>query len=313
MTVKRVALVSNMHEQCGNAAYGRDLVRELQKHFESVFMGHETEVPYPVDVVIFNWHPARVELSPEKILHVKEMGAKTIVIYQNSHEERLEIEPGHALSLADAVVTHEPMNSAIDFHVIPHGIVEVDRLPEVSADMFFGTAGFPFDWKRYDVVAEAARRYNVRCLMIAPKSDQSDTDAFMDGIAGHLGGLADIRRNWMTVDEVVRELAMATLNIFWYQSRCPDDMLGQSGSVRMGIAAKRPTIISTHRKLRTLQRYSDELYIAETEEDVYNHIDTILSDLDNAKRPLNLMKDQGWSHTGAMYAELINTVVDGSR
>lgn len=309
MTVNRVAIVSNQHEQCGNAEDARFLAVELQKYYNFVSVGHDDVIEYPVDVVIFNWHPSRVKMDLDTVRAAQNKGAKVIVIHQNSSDARLDVEEGHALYHADAVVAHEPIDSNIKVRYIPVGIPVVSGLAEAPGPgLRIGTAGFPFDWKRFDVVAEAARRFQAKCVMIAPKSDQSDTDAFMDGIQGHLGPLAEIYRQWMPMDEVVRMLSTCTVNIFWYESKSYEDTLGQSGSVRMGIAARRPIIISTHRKLRTLMDYGvDELYVAQTEADVYRFMQEIIdSGPFWAKQPGSIFVHQGWPQVGLMYKELID-------
>ncbi len=308
MTVNRVAVVSNMHEQCGNAEDARLLSLELMKYYEYVSWGHDDVIQYPVDAVIFSWHPARVRMDIETVRKPQLNGAKVIVIYQNSSEQKLEVGNDHALFHADAVVAHEPIEANIKVRYIPVGIPEVKNLAEQPGPgLRIGTAGFPFEWKRFDVVAEVAKRFQAKCVMIAPTSDQNDREAFIGGVQGHLGPLAEIYRQWMPIDEVVRLLSTCTVNIVWFESKSYDDTLGQSGSVRMGLAAKRPMIISTHRKLRTLFDYYDELYIARTESEVYEAVKSVIDG--SVKRPSRIFADQSWTQVGLMYKGLIDEVV----
>jgi hypothetical protein len=179
------------------------------------------------------------------------------------------------------------------------------RLGVVSEPMI-GTAGFPFPWKRPDLAAEVAKQKGMKFRFIAPRSDQMNTDAFVDGICGHLGTLCELYRGWIAKEEVVTMLSTCTLNIFWYQSQCFEDQLGQSGSVRMGVGAGRPLIISRHRKMRTLFPYEDELYICGTEADVWKAADEILADPEKAKRPNRVLKDMGWERTGQMLRDLVH-------
>ena len=314
--MKKVILISNWDLQCGNAEYARDLKKELEKEFEVTGLpGNMNVVRSSMtsfsETVIVNWHPTRVSINVDDVRWLKKMNKRVIIILQNSFRGPVDVRAGSMLLEADVVVGHEEMEfegTGVRYQSIPHGIVEVEELPAIYPTPCIGTAGFPFPWKRFDVVAEAAKKFNTRCRMIAPRSDQLDTDLFMEGIAGHIGPLANIYRSWLPAQQVVSMLAECWANIFWFTSYSPEDQLGQSGSVRLGIAARRPVIISTHRKLRTLFQYEDELYIAGREEDVYRHLETILAAPERAKRPKRILEEMGWSVVGKQYRELVNSL-----
>lgn len=312
----KVGLVSNWDLRCGNAQYARDLVTELEKEFTvmglspSMSQVRQTNID-DIDVVIVNWHPSRITVTEQDMQWLKGRGKKVILILQNSFREPPLIEEGSMLLAVDMVVAHEEMTfigCQPNFQCIQHGIPEIEGLPAPYEDKWIGTAGFAFPWKRFDVVAEAAKKFDARCRLISSQSDQMDTSALLKGIAGHLGKLADMHGDWYTVQEVVRMLAECTLNIFWFNSYSPEDQLGQSGSVRLGLAAKRPTIISTHKKLQTLLPYGDELYVCLREEDVYGAVEEILASPEKAKKPKRILEDMGWSKTGQQYRELVRTV-----
>lgn len=312
--MKSVVLISNWDLQCGNAEYARDLQKELEKEFEvQALPGNMHEVRNRLaslsEIVVINWHPARVHVTVDDVRWMKKMGKKVILILQNSFRGPVDVRAGSMLLETDVVVGHEEMEfegTGVRYQYIPHGIVEVQDLPAPYPTPCIGTAGFPFPWKRFDVVAEAAKKFNVRCRMIAPRSDQLETDIFMEGIVGHLGPLANVYRSWLPSRQVVSMLAECWVNIFWFNSYSPEDQLGQSGSVRLGLAAKRPTIISTHRKLKTLFQYDDELYIAGREADVYKHLEEILAEPESTKRPKRVVEEMGWSVVGRQYRELVN-------
>ena len=309
-----VAIISNWDLQCGNAADARDMQRELEKEFTVIGLPgnfqavKEVLSARKVDVALINWHESRVRVTAEDVRWLKSQGIKVILKLQNTTDQYSF--NGDILTESDIVLSHEPVrfdSNKVRAVVIPIGIPEVD-CPAPYEEKWIGTAGFPFPWKRFDVVAEAAKKFNVRCRMIAPRSDQMDTDKFMDGIKGHLGPLADIHRGWYDTETVVRMLAECTLNIFWYNSYGHEDQLGQSGSVRMGLAAKRPTIISTHRKLKTLLPYGEELYICLKEEHVYEAIAEIFAAPEKARRPKRLLEDMGWNRVGEQYRKLVRDV-----
>lgn len=308
----KVGILTNRHERCGNAAYARDLEVELKKYFEVSVSDSPNDLFFieGLKVVLINWHPARVGASKDFVDWWHSRGIKVVIIHQNSLEGPAPTEQVYG---CDITVVHEEMGC---YSFIPHGIHMVDGLPafEKMAAKSVGTAGFPFSWKRFDVVAEVAKRFNVKCRIMAPVYEGVDTNAFVDGLRGHLGELGEINRDWTEVDDVIRFLARNTLNIFWYGTQSIGDQLGQSGSVRMGLAAKRPMIISTHRKFKTLLPYESELYIAETEQQVYDYAEVILRRVHDesyapVKVPNRILKDMSWEATGTMYRNLIRELI----
>ena len=103
----------------------------------------------------------------------------------------------------------------------------------------------------------------------------------------------------------------STLNVFWYQHMPPDDLVGQSGSVLMGVSAKRPMIVSKHPKLAHVAAYEDEIYVAESEMQVHDIARDIVDRLQHGlpvKRPNKIVEDMSWDGAGKRYCELIRTV-----
>lgn len=304
-----VGLYTNMHLKCGAGAYGRDLAAAFSQHFETIATDNwEILINTFPNVVVVNWQPSRVALSEHIFKRLKNNGSKIIVILQDTYDGFTLIGSESPLNMADVLVAHEQVTSAIKTEVIPVGIWSVSELREPTEPKI-GIAGFPFPWKNFDVTAEAARIHGVKCLLIAPTYEGVETDSYVKGIAGHLNGLAEVHREWLDNEEVVRMLSTCTLNIFWYQSRDRADELGQSGSVRMGIAAGRPMIISRHRKFKTLEPYSDEFYVADTVEQVYEMTGEILASNGNARKPKRILEEMGWPQTTLLWKRLIEDVV----
>lgn len=305
--MKRVWVYSNEKQACGIAEYGRDLQQVLSSSYQTGLgmqpMGHW-------DVTIVNWHNAVTDVAPKTIRDWQGSGSKVIVMLHNSWEGiHLGSPETDLLAQADCIVAHEPMSftpSPKKFRYIKQGLTSIDGLPDVVDDSI-GTAGFPFAWKRFDLVACVARELGVRCRMIAPRHDSQNTDQLMHGIAGHLGHLADIRRNWMAKEDVVRELAQCTLNIFWYESDDVREQLGQSGSVLMGVSAGRPMIISQHRKMRVLlSEYSDEFYVAQTVDEVYRLAKQIFTlSEDQLRKPVRCRREMCWQNVAHDWVGLI--------
>jgi hypothetical protein len=267
-----------------------------------------------LDVVTINYHEGRLPyLLPEHIQAVQASGKRVILIHHNSLEhgsfDGELIAPLYAV--ADAVVTHEPTVEGSVF--IPHGIPEVSDLWGVNGQPTIGTAGFPFPWKRTDVVVEAARRTGSVANLICPRHEGLLIPPPEDDWRRWVGDRLRLCTEFLPTATVVRLLATSWLNIFWFESLDPGDELGQTGSARLGLAARRPVIFSRHRKFRTLFPYEDELYFAKTEEEVYATAAKILEDIAAGrlvKQPNRVLAEQGWTKCGEMYAELVERVVN---
>lgn len=318
----KIGIYSNTDQLCGNAEYARDLQYELsQQYAEPIMVAPDVERHgdkdslWKCDVILISWSPSRVPTTPELIRNFQAEGKKVIVIWQESYQTI--VDPGSwgvegVLRAADAVVAHEPVQCFREIDYIPHGITMIGhRPPEDGIEEGFsvGVAGFPFAWKNFDFVASLAKYFHLRLRMIAPYHDMLQNNAGTDlvRIKHELGEMAEIHHGWLPVHEVVQKLARCTFNVFWFNSGSIVDELGQSGSVRMGIAAGRPMIISRHRKMKTLMDYADEFYIADTADEVQVAVKSILGD-SNPRRPDRILKDQGWPTVAQKYKDLIERV-----
>jgi hypothetical protein len=308
--VIKVGLASNWDLQCGNAEYARDLKRELEKEFEVVELPaglaqlrRDGVLDSEIKVVLVNWTTGPVDFVKEDIEWMQNAKVKVVLLDHNYVGTLGALRFG-----ADAYVAHEPEKDT-RYSYIPHGIPEVPVAPVLAKRSTVGSAGFPFSWKRFDVVASAAKRMNAHCRIMAPRSVWMDTDAFVESLVADLGELSEVSRDWLPKETVVWKLSECVANIFWFQSQGEADERGQSGSVRMGLAARRPVIISTHRKFKTLFSYEDELYICGREEEVYAALEEICCCPRLAKRPNRLLEDMGWGKCGEKYRTLIKEMV----
>lgn len=305
----RVALISNWHEQCGNAGYARDLCKELEKEFE-VTKYDDPMKATEGSVALVSWHPSRVQLPPAAVHELHHRGMKVIVILQNSFEGYYHATDQDPLLYADAITAHQMMGGNVNITYIPHGIPIIDELREPGPELRIGVAGFPYLWKRFDMAAAAAHQAGGRSLLIAPMHDMGDVMTPIQDIQ-RTYSTADVVREWLPIEEVVRRLSTCTINICWYQHMPGDDLAGQSGSVRMAIASRRPIIVSDHPKLASVRAYTDDVYLALTPEEVHATVKEIWERIQKGepvKRPNRIMKELGWDKTGLMYRELIRKV-----
>ena len=309
----RVGIYSNTDAACGNAEYASDLKYELDQLYPvKCYLGLDADALLACDVILVSWSPSRVPMDKGLINHFRYVGKKVIVIWQESYQTI--VDPGSwgveaVLRAADAVVAHEPVTCSfrtIDY--IPHGIPMIGHRPTVKGPSV-GVAGFPFVWKNFDFVAQIAKDYGLTCRIIAPYHPMLQNNAGTDfgKLIDLLGNNLSLYQDWMPVQEVVQKLATCTFNMYWFTSQGIVDTLGQSGSVRMGIAAGRPMVISGHRKMKTLFPYSDELYIEWDEANARASVEEILKS-DNPRKPNRVLKEQGWPTVAKQYKDLIEKV-----
>ncbi len=311
-----IAIYTNRHNNCGISAYANDLENQLKKWFEIkvVEAGLSPSGLWGckgADVAILNWHPARSPLTAEVIKSLSSCGTKTILVFHNSSElgGNAPYEQDSILRAVDVVVAHEPMNLDIPVEFIPHGTPEFGNLPGITAEPSVGTAGFPFPWKRVDLVISVAEQLGCRAHVIAPKYKGMLFDAQYDDWKRRLSDRLELWTDFRPKEIAVRQLARSWVNIFWFESQCIDDQLGQTGSARMGVSAKRPMIISSHRKFKTFLPYLEtDFYLAEKEDDVLRSVERIFDGVVSrgpVKRPIKTLSDQGWEKVGRMFASLI--------
>lgn len=326
----RIALVTNFDERCGNAQYGRDFARHLPSftgvegvdsfpHCRNVLSHMGSAVSRKYRVAVINWHPARVEISTPLVHALRSAGLKVVLILQNSFDWQHSVGSDDLLAQCDAVVAHEPMDILYDgqpaknFHYIPHGIVLKSAVTygiEEAITHCIGTAGWPFSWKRPDVVARAAFHCSLPAKIFCP-----EYPGFTWPTAEWVrmaGGNAYMIQEWMLEAAVVKILSSCKFNIFWFQSQNVEDQFGQSGSVRLGVAARRPMIISRHRKFKMLlAEYPEEFYVADTEEEVYTLAKQLSTDIDAGREvrvPMKCVIKQNWWRAAERYWEVIQSL-----
>ena len=198
-----------------------------------------------------------------------------------------------------------------NFKLIPHGIP--DSLSELELAsyapiMAVGTAGFAFPSKRLDVTVKAASRYDVRAVVISPAHPTCNAvPIYTDLLRTHSN--LDLCTAWLTQEEVIRRLAQCAVNVY-----CSDEVgnPGQSGAVRMLVAARRPTVIRRCHKTESLYPYEDELYFVNNENEVYDVVGDILGKISRGepvKRPTRIMNEQGWREVGRQFRYLITELI----
>lgn len=259
----RVLLVTSDREECGIREYGR----MLQEVFEGDEEVEIVEWPVPswpnsgtslppelgkFDLCHVNHHAAlHAAWSPGVIDALKSIGWG-VVVTQHDTFEKLSImkERGfHDFSeSADVVVVHEPVEGLREMigggkvatsgkaNVWylrqpvwrPEGLIPWTDLPKKT----IGTVGWPFPWKNYETLLQAAENCGWGVLLIAPGATEEQQLRWCE-INPNV-----VVRGFLPRDEVVAALRGCTATAFLYTT----GNSGTSAAIRLGIAAGRPLI-----------------------------------------------------------------------
>lgn len=325
----RIAVINNTDVQCGNAQYGRDFVHFIQ-HFKGVdgvdtFAHCRDMLPafekHRYGVAVVNWHPSRVEINVPLVHAMHGVGIKVMLLFQNSFDWEHRVGSDDLLAQCDAVVAHEPMQifydgvAAKNFHYVPHGILPNNyRATEagLQGSVYIGAGGWPFPWKRPDVLVKAAKHCGLHAWVFCPPYPGFTWPVAQWVAAAGGDVVVNPITAWLEEVQVVEVLAKAKFNIAWYQSQSVEDQFGQTGSARFSIAARRPMIISRHRKFRTLlAEYPDEFYVADTEEEVYALAKQLSEDITAGKQvrvPMKCVIQQNWWRAAERYWGIIQEI-----
>lgn len=309
----KVAHVVNKNAVCGYAEYARELDWELKKEFESSIVEPGQEIG-DVDVVIASYGSTEtLGLTPHQTEEWRQQGKKVILLHRESEGDLVEnctIPVKHFLGHVDSIITHEPTNYS---EFIPISFPAVVSLPDAELRLVIGSAGFYDTMKHFEDVVELARRTGGNVNLSIAHYWRSDLSHVKRNIAEMKK--KEVEGDWIElvdwpVATVIRQLARSTINMFWHW---PINPCSQSTSVGMAIAAKRPLIISPHRRFRViLEQYADEVYVARTGDEAVGIVKEVWDAIKNGRPvriPDRLYKAYNWETCGETYRKLIHKVI----
>jgi len=213
-------------------------------------------------------------------------------------------------AVADAFVVHEPAGDLPGAIYWRQGIPDWSlawKWPWPPTQPTVGTVGFPYAWKNYDLLCEAAKLAGWRVVIMAPGATTDDILRW-ERLSGNR---AIVREGFLPREEVIARLTGCDATAFLYNTH----NTGTSGAIRQGIAARKPVIASKFpagRQFRDLQE--DDLGL--------RVITWIEPNLDNVVEALSRVKiapvDAGmvrlahrdsWEGLGRKYAQLYRELV----
>lgn len=243
----KVGLVTTWGERCGVAAYSENIVKHLP-HIDWRIIGRDEwgegfrgvpDIADECDVVHFMHQGGLMAgLKPEVVWSC----GRTVITRQC-------IGPEQVFDAATVKTAHVPIPGYV---FVPLGIPVVDvsgiyeaHAIQKTAPSTVGCAGIPFDGKGHLEAAQIAHKLGWGVNLVIPDNPHTGP-----GMARYVREYCEergvypieIETRWLPEEEVVRILARSAVNVFYY-TRFAN---GISGAVRLGLAARRPVIVSRH-------------------------------------------------------------------
>ncbi len=269
----RVLLVTSDREQCGIREYGRELMKAIvrvgaeveirefpethpDKLFDALCAGCPGQESL-FEIVHLNHHAAlHSAWTKEHVEALQKLGFGVIVTQHDTFEtgDLMRERRFTDFRMANYLVVHEPVEGLVAGGALMRGdfrrrglgggpVVKFLRQPVPAyletvppEPRTLGLFGFDFPWKGFEVAIQAAKKLGWRVKVISPNLT-SVRIVELDTL--YPGGL-DIFFGWLDTATVVRVLSGCWATAFPYAT----GNSGTSGAVRLGIAAKRPLLLS---------------------------------------------------------------------
>lgn len=303
---------------CGIAEHSAYL-REALKPFDDIQVRGNPEsldpqwfwqrpTPTKPQIVHLNYHAAlHSRWTPGHIAEMQTWGVKVLITYHDTgvpnSQQCLDL-----YAVADAFVVHEPCKDLPKAHYWRQGIPAPHQeylVPEDGRPVV-GTVGFPFHWKNYDLLCEAAREAGWSVLLLAPDATDDQIKAWFA-----LNPNLAVTSAFLPRDQVVGRLRGCDATAFLYNTH----NTGTSGAIRQGIAARKPVIASRFpfgRQFRDL--HADPVaarvitWIEPTLEQVVEALSRVkIAPLDAGM--VRLAEQDSWTKLGQQYARLYRSLI----
>jgi glycosyltransferase involved in cell wall biosynthesis len=325
-----VALLTTWEERCGIYSHSLNIVNHRVPGIEYIIVPR----PWSVEQILVAAEPCQVvHVSYEHTLHghlvgtgifqrLREMGKITVCTFHNfwPDDGRYAISSpfytrqNPILKEFDAVVVQDSHTDPKDgFIYIPQGVMDVPKASTVEPKL--GTAGFPTEAKGSLIMARVAQHLGLGVMQFMPESKHADTH----GMAARIRNMvptADLYFDFHPQEYIATRLSECLLTCWLY--RVFAGQSGIAGSVRLGLAAGRPVVVSRAGMYRDLFDYEDEIYFVDsdqpTSENVLPVVQKVLADIKagNPKRSDRIIKECSWRKCGQMYADLYRKLLGQS-
>jgi hypothetical protein len=255
----------------------------------------------------------QVAVDPQWFRMLHTQGKGTVVTWSNAwpgdHQD------DGVLAAFDAVITQDPAMHwpEKNWFYVPQGILEVPLQTEIKAQI--GTAGFPNYWKGSMVMAEVAEAMGLKFLDFAPTSRHADAVGMRKEIEKRCHDCEFIH-DFLPMEQIIWRLSECAFTCWFYIAHAQQS--GVSGSVRLGLATKRPVFLSRAGMYRDLFKYEDEIHFIETDSvgtqqalDVIRPVWEAIQ-AGSAKHPNRVIEEMNWTKSARIYREVYEHVLSAA-
>jgi glycosyltransferase involved in cell wall biosynthesis len=277
----RILLATSWGNACGIAEHSAYLVANLSMEFNVLpsaealdpqWVHHHYVREHSVPPILhLNYHRAlHSRWTPQAVEVAKRLlGSKIVITFHDTREQADDL-MFQLLAHADAFIVHEPVewkapsinleNTGLyhyetwdRVHYWRQGVPDWPIVTSRPVDHFWkyrqpvvGTVGFPFPWKNYDLLCQAAAEAGWGVLLLAPNATPEDIQRWQT-----LNPATHVIPTFTPREQVVEYLASCDATAFLYT--CANT--GTSGAIRQGLAARKPVIATKGcRQFRDLVR-----------------------------------------------------------
>lgn len=303
----RVGLVTSWNDKCGISEYAKHLIDYTKDPEIQVY-------PVPVSIAQVLKNPVQAD-----ILQINCCGY-VMGGFENAHLEHLRHR--HKLLLTwhdsnpvnnrndftsrfDRVVVHEP-NTTDGFTFIPQGAPVADVAPSFNPG-YVGTSGFPLARKNLDRLADACQAAELSLFAYAPDSHHQAAEPVANDIRKR-NSTAVVHTGWYPDQDIVRSLSECMAVCYPYTSWQP----GPSAAAMVGIAARRPVILSRAAQFHHLFDYEEQFYWIESENPTVEQIYDALVQVKTTAMPFtpeHVYNEFRWDKVAAGYGQLYREMV----
>ncbi len=312
----RIGLVTNWDEKCAVAEYAKNLANHVVAHskdvdfkivtgtldFDSVYQRTRD-----VDIIHFNYCAhAFAHMAPDGWQKFKDGPPRIFTFHESSDWWTRKLA---GTGITDWLVVHDKCRDGAPMPVnvkhIPFGIPEVD-LTGIEVEHKVGTFGCAFPWKGLYPLAYACGQLDMPLMALLSEPSADDCKIGWQQLRAEMESVCpklEISTEWMPQDEVIKKLATCKVIAFPFDHCSP--ITGISASVRFGLAARRPLVLTRFFHFSDLFDYEYDVYFTD------RGLQHTLMDAwcDYPRLPDPIVRDMSWKRSAQMYCDLYQTAL----
>lgn len=316
----KVGLVTNWNERCAVAEYAKNLVKYCllkDKDIEfKVIAGLITaervqEEVKGVDVIHYNYcHHAFTNMNPQG-WHQTGPLPRIMTLHESTdwYARRL-----IQTNVVDLILMHDRIRDGApmpyNVETVPYGVPDFEPPQNLVVERKVGTFGAAYPWKGLWPLAYACGELHVPVMMMLSEPD-TDKGLFMwERLQKEIMAVcpwADIRiGGWFKDEEILTELSKCAVVAFPFDPAA--QITGISSSVRYGLAARRPLVLTRMAHFSDLFDYEDELYF--TNGDLPEALKEALDDVEHGIEtiPYQALEMMSWHRAAEMYMNIYHSI-----